>query len=225
MASERQVRLDGDPRSVRTARRVVTEVLVGAGRPEWVDDAVLATSEVVTNVVLHAGTAGELSVRAMPGAVRVEVRDYSLELPTTQRFGRMATTGRGMRMLALLSHAHGVIELPDGKVAAAPWRPVRVVLVSLVLAAVLLVVMTAVTAGTQQLTTRPGTVTRAGVPTCLALPGTGQVCLDAYHADHLRTRALRTGECVRVTYDGGRVVPGTLTRVLPAPCPPTAPAT
>nr|WP_284288776.1 hypothetical protein [Angustibacter aerolatus] len=178
---------------MRTARRVVTEVLVGAGRPEWVDDAVLATSEVVTNVVLHAGTAGECRCGRCPARCASRCATTASSLPTTQRFGRMATTGRGMRMLALLSHAHGVIEPPDGKVAAAPWRPVRVVLVSLVLAAVLLVVMTAVTAGTQQATTRPGTVTRAGVPTCLALPGTGQVCLDAYHADHLRTRALRTG--------------------------------
>src|SRR4051812_31761489 len=56
------LRLPPEPQSVRQAREHVRNTLEEAGRDQWVDDAALAVSELVSNVVLHAGTDCELSV-------------------------------------------------------------------------------------------------------------------------------------------------------------------
>jgi hypothetical protein len=48
-ASRREIKLDPDPASVRTARDFVRSNLCDLGFPESVDDAVLIASELVTN--------------------------------------------------------------------------------------------------------------------------------------------------------------------------------
>jgi PAS domain S-box-containing protein len=111
------VRLPPEPLSVRDARRHVTQVLVEAGREEWADDAGLAVSEMVTNVVLHARTDCELSVVVSDDDVRVSVRDFSPSLPTQRHFPQDATTGRGLALVARLSADFGVEVLgAEGKV-------------------------------------------------------------------------------------------------------------
>jgi PAS domain S-box-containing protein len=106
-----------DSTSVRAARRYVTRALVEAGHPEWVDDAALAVSEIVTNVVLHARTPCELYVDVHSDGVRVAVRDFSLALPGQRNFGPDATTGRGLVLVSRLATDHGVQALgQDGKV-------------------------------------------------------------------------------------------------------------
>ena len=72
-------------RSVATARGFVRDTLQGWGLADIVDDAVVLTSELVTNAVVHAGTAAEvlclrdedgvrlrtdLDYRALPGLSR-----------------------------------------------------------------------------------------------------------------------------------------------------------
>src|SRR6476661_7914678 len=47
-------------RSVATARAFVRDTLQGWGFSEVVDDAVVLTSELVTNAVVHAGTAADV---------------------------------------------------------------------------------------------------------------------------------------------------------------------
>jgi PAS domain S-box-containing protein len=108
MALRSHLTLPPDPLSVRRARQHVSEILVEAGRPEWVDDAALAVTEVVANVVLHAHTACELSVYVDDDKVRVSVRDYSRDLPTHQHFSAFATTGRGLSLVTRLSADFGI---------------------------------------------------------------------------------------------------------------------
>ncbi len=60
--------------SVATARRFVGETLRSWGVDE-VDDAMLLTSELVTNAIVHAGTEVEVVCEVLGGQVKVEVHD------------------------------------------------------------------------------------------------------------------------------------------------------
>lgn len=63
-------------RSVATARSFVRDTLQGWGFADIIDDAVVLTSELVTNAVVHAGTAADvLCLRSDDGA-RIEVADH-----------------------------------------------------------------------------------------------------------------------------------------------------
>src|SRR5512135_1917837 len=66
-----------DPRSVGAARRFVTTRLVAWGHPALTDTAALLVSELVTNALLHAGSAVSVAVSDTDGCVRVEVSDTS----------------------------------------------------------------------------------------------------------------------------------------------------
>ncbi|MFJ6216239.1 SpoIIE family protein phosphatase [Streptomyces sp. NPDC092296] len=62
-------------RSVAAARGFVRDTLQGWGFAEVVDDAVVLASELVTNAVVHAGTAAEVTCLREDDAVRIEVAD------------------------------------------------------------------------------------------------------------------------------------------------------
>jgi anti-sigma regulatory factor (Ser/Thr protein kinase) len=111
------LRLPPEPQSVRQARAHIRQALHEAGREEWLDDAALAVSELVSNVVLHACTDCELWVSVTWDSVRVSVRDFSSRLPVARHFGADATTGRGLTIVAGLSADFGVDPLGnDGKI-------------------------------------------------------------------------------------------------------------
>ncbi len=83
------------------------------------DTAVLLTSEVVTNALLHTRS-GDVAVRAerTPRGLRVAVSDDDHGLPKRrlQAHGALDTTGRGVVLLDLLSADWGVDQHPgDGK--------------------------------------------------------------------------------------------------------------
>ncbi|MCW2608432.1 MAG: hypothetical protein JWO60_3125 [Frankiales bacterium] len=61
-------------------------------------------SELVTNVVLHAGTDALVQVRDGGDAVIVEVFDGSPVAAVQRRVTGNSTTGRGLRLLKALSH-------------------------------------------------------------------------------------------------------------------------
>lgn len=103
--------------SVRRARRFLREQLSAAGHQDWSDPAELALSEIVTNGVLHAHTELVVSVRVLPDAVHVEVRDANPTLPVQRRgHGADATTGRGLELVAALTRGCGVRPEAGGKV-------------------------------------------------------------------------------------------------------------
>jgi PAS domain S-box-containing protein len=103
--------------SAREARRFVRAILREAGREGWAEAAELAVSEVVTNVVLHAHTPFDLTVRLLEDHARVEVRDRNPALPTQRDYDTQATTGRGMALVDAVTDAHGITALgAEGKV-------------------------------------------------------------------------------------------------------------
>jgi PAS domain S-box-containing protein len=75
----------------------------------------LVVSEVVTNAVVHAGTAIGLSVQVFGGRVRVEVQDGSPHLPDRREQSPMAGFGRGLMLIESVVDAWGVARGSHGK--------------------------------------------------------------------------------------------------------------
>lgn len=100
------------PRSVGEARTGVTHAL--AARPDLVDAARLAVSELATNAVVHARTPFTVAVLAEGAGVRIEVEDSSSILPHPRHYDTMASTGRGLPLVATLSSEFGVYPTERG---------------------------------------------------------------------------------------------------------------
>lgn len=101
-------------RSVASARTFVRDTLQGWGLADIVDDAVVLTSELVTNAVVHSGTTADVvCIRADSGA-RIEVTDRypERELPlqtTSSPIGNPDREGgRGLLLCAALASRWGV---------------------------------------------------------------------------------------------------------------------
>ncbi|SNR98019.1 Serine phosphatase RsbU, regulator of sigma subunit [Blastococcus mobilis] len=125
------MRFPPDIRSIRLVRRIIHDVLadtadvgsagVGGDVPDFVDDVVLLASELCENAVLHAGTAFDLAVVAGDDEVTVAVTDRgagALELQLAeprQRYGRAATHGRGLTLIARLATSWGTRHHADGQ--------------------------------------------------------------------------------------------------------------
>jgi hypothetical protein len=79
------------------------------------DRAVLLTSELVTNALVHSDGDQRLTVTTRPGGVRVEVGDDSSDLPELKPCDDYATTGRGIQLLDLCATTWGVRRTQRGK--------------------------------------------------------------------------------------------------------------
>ncbi|WP_042374114.1 SpoIIE family protein phosphatase [Streptacidiphilus neutrinimicus] len=105
-------------RSVAAARAFVRDTLQGWGFGEVVDDAVVLVSELVTNAVVHAGTAARVELLRQGDVVRVEVGDRyprrALPIYPGQEDGSVVTAeleregGRGLLLCAALASRWGV---------------------------------------------------------------------------------------------------------------------
>ena len=96
------------PDSVGRVRRVLRATLDGAGVAEdTVDTAILLTSELVTNAVLHARTDVQVTVVVDDG-VRIEVHDESALLPASRTHALDSMTGRGLHIVGQLADDYGV---------------------------------------------------------------------------------------------------------------------
>lgn len=104
---ERSISLGDDARAPSTGRSFVTRVMADWGL-EDVDAAVLLTSELVTNAVVHGRPPIELEVTMAGAAVRVAVRDGSPMLPTLAPASDEATGGRGLLLVDTLASRWGV---------------------------------------------------------------------------------------------------------------------
>ena len=114
---ERSASLPPEPDSPREARRLFRDAVAAGGRDSWLDAGELAVSEVVTNAVLHAHTAIQVSVAVYDVEVCVEVRDANPTLPVARDYDDQASTGRGLGLVAAVACDHGVESLgADGKV-------------------------------------------------------------------------------------------------------------
>jgi anti-sigma regulatory factor (Ser/Thr protein kinase) len=119
-----------EPTAAAAARRFVRDTLqtwfisgaatMGHG---LVDDAVLLTSELVTNAVVHAGTPVEVTCKLTGGGVEVVVSDghparLVPEPPENEHIPAERTSGRGLLLPAALASAWGVTY---GQAAKAVW--------------------------------------------------------------------------------------------------------
>jgi anti-sigma regulatory factor (Ser/Thr protein kinase) len=112
------------PAAAAAARRFVRDTLqsweltgVSGGQDALVDDAVLLTSELVTNAVLHAGTPVQVTCRLLGdepgGTVEIAVLDRQpAQLhpgpPHTPAEAAERTSGRGLQLPGELASAWGV---------------------------------------------------------------------------------------------------------------------
>ncbi|MCU1586859.1 MAG: serine phosphatase RsbU, regulator of sigma subunit [Frankiales bacterium] len=120
--------LPPDVTSVGVSRRFVRSTLAEWHLDGLADTAVLLTSEVVTNSVLHARTEILLSIdRTAEGCVTISVHDGSPHQPRARSHSVDATTGRGMELLERLSQEWHIDNQADGKTlvftvgGADPW--------------------------------------------------------------------------------------------------------
>ncbi|WP_381793587.1 SpoIIE family protein phosphatase [Streptomyces niveus] len=129
-------------RSVATARAFVRDTLQGWGYADVVDDAVVLTSELVTNAVIHAGTSADVLCLRTGDGVRVEVSDRypEREIPMQGTGLSLGSpdreNGRGLLLCAALASRWGVdytpthkqvwfqLDLPDRPVGARSAGPV-----------------------------------------------------------------------------------------------------
>ena len=102
--------------SVPAARRFVRSMLDDAGHERWLDEALLAASELATNAVLHAHSAFEVSVHVQDEGVYVQVWDDDPTPPDRRVTDAASTTGRGLELVGAVASFHGVQTVGPSKV-------------------------------------------------------------------------------------------------------------
>lgn len=102
--------------SVPAARRFVRSALGDAGHEQWLDEALLAASELATNAVLHAHSAFEVSVHVQDEGVYVQVWDDDPTPPHRRETDAGSTTGRGLELVGAVATFHGVQTVGPSKV-------------------------------------------------------------------------------------------------------------
>ena len=119
-STDRTIELADDPAAVRTARHLAEEMAssLGADESQTLTLALLV-SEVVTNAVRHAGSAGRLRLRRAGARLRVEVFDGDAGLLRPRRTspaeGARPDRRRGLDLLDSLADAWGVEPTSGGK--------------------------------------------------------------------------------------------------------------
>lgn len=112
------IRLAPVPTSARQARRFVCDTLEQWGDERFVDAASLLVSELVTNAVVHAGSAVDVVVghEGIHAVLRVEVHDSSEQAPLMGSFVDLdAVGGRGLALVEAMSDRWGVENDDAGK--------------------------------------------------------------------------------------------------------------
>lgn len=120
------VRLAGDPRAAREARRFLRDLLaawqVGG---EVLDSAELCLSELVTNAIVHAGTSSVLTVALEQDLLTVAVRDRGAgDTPgLVEDDDPLKVFGRGLQLVDALSERWGTEQDASGTTS---WFALRV---------------------------------------------------------------------------------------------------
>jgi anti-sigma regulatory factor (Ser/Thr protein kinase) len=105
------------PEAAGQARRIVAQACTGAGvGSDARDSALLCTSELVTNALVHGRSDVRLVVRCSPGRLRIEVGDDNSRHPQLQPADDGALDGRGLFIVDLLATRWGVRDDSIGKV-------------------------------------------------------------------------------------------------------------
>lgn len=113
-------RLVLEPRasSAAAARRWIRDQLRDVGRSELAECAELATSELVTNAILHARTTVTVVLEPRADRWRIGVGDLASGVvapPVLDGSGQVMPSGRGLQILGSISSCWGVQDQPFGK--------------------------------------------------------------------------------------------------------------
>lgn len=120
----RHVRLPADRRTPATARAVVRAVLAEAGLNELINEALLLTTELSTNAVVHAGTELDIEVMADDVGLTVTVTDFAAgpieqvaALPRNDQNSILDVSerGRGLLLVDHFASRWGTTHLRSGK--------------------------------------------------------------------------------------------------------------
>ncbi|GAA3936458.1 SpoIIE family protein phosphatase [Actinoplanes auranticolor] len=120
----RRVRLPNDRRTPAAARALVRSVLEEAGLDSLVNEALLLTTELSTNAVVHAGTEVDIEVDADPAGLTVTVTDFAPgpveQLAVGPRneqsdIGEVAERGRGLLLVDHFASRWGTVHEGVGK--------------------------------------------------------------------------------------------------------------
>jgi len=120
----RRVRLPNDRRTPAAARALVRSVLEETGLDTLINEALLLTTELSTNAVVHAGTELDMEVAADPGGLTVTVTDFAPgpveELAVGPRndktdIGEVAERGRGLLLVDHFASRWGTVHEGTGK--------------------------------------------------------------------------------------------------------------
>ena len=115
MELDARLTLSGDPRSPAEARRFVARTLTPLVGREDVETAVLLTSELVTNAMLHASSTCEVALRGAGDLLQIRVSDRGGRAPLErQSIREQVSTGRGLQLLEVLCRRWGVDPGPGG---------------------------------------------------------------------------------------------------------------
>jgi len=118
------MRLAPVPDSAAKARAFVERTLCNWGCRELVDDARVVVTELVSNVVRHAGTdvGVDLDLDAVRHRVRIDVVDHAGgDVALRRGDPAFDLGGRGLRLVDELSERWGVERRPGGKCVWAEW--------------------------------------------------------------------------------------------------------
>ena len=108
--------VDPEPEQVAVVRAWVRQTLVEWELADLVDATLLATSELVTNAVLHARTPFRVTLRADSSTgVRVEVTDDNPRPPVRAADDEGATSGRGLQVVVGVASGWGTVSDGTGK--------------------------------------------------------------------------------------------------------------
>jgi len=111
-----RVRLATGPAAAGEARRQVRAAIRDWDLPADPDVALLLTSELVTNAIMHeAGESITLGIRCFRGRLRVDVYDTSRSFPVVTAAEGDAETGRGLMLVDTLATEWGFYRTPAGK--------------------------------------------------------------------------------------------------------------
>ncbi|MDQ4072562.1 MAG: ATP-binding protein [Actinomycetota bacterium] len=113
---ESHLSLPAEATSASRARTFVRDLLASWHAEEFEEPATLLTSELVTNAVLHARSAVEVTVRLADGRLWVGVSDAAAGPPVRKRYGPEAATGRGLLLVERIARAWGSESSATGKV-------------------------------------------------------------------------------------------------------------
>ncbi|AOS64854.1 ATP-binding protein [Actinoalloteichus hymeniacidonis] len=106
----------GGAQAAGEARRTVGAALSDWGLTgEFVDDVLLATSELVTNAVEHGSAPIRLELEHTPARITLRVHDHSLESPELSFSDPLGERSRGLLIVAAISKNWGFATEDAGK--------------------------------------------------------------------------------------------------------------